>query len=102
MCIRINRMMFIKDGHPLALEAEDIQDDVINEDDKTGVKGKAHCVIKMNAQRALKLIRQAEAAVVEIDIHIKDRTALVYGWYKGCVLQGKFRWVQMFWAEDEL
>jgi hypothetical protein len=53
--------MFIKDGHPWALEAEDIQDDVMDEDDKTEVRGKAHFIIKMNAQWALKLNRQAES-----------------------------------------
>ncbi len=67
-------MIFIKDGHPLAIEAEGIQDDVM-EEDKTEVKGEAHCVIKMKAQRALKFIRQAEATVVEIGICIKDCTA---------------------------
>ena len=56
MCTRINKMMFIKDGHPSTLESESIQDDVMDKVDKTEVKGKAHCVIKMKAQRVLKLI----------------------------------------------
>jgi hypothetical protein len=34
----------------------------MDEDYKTEAKGKADGVIKMNAQRAFKLIRQAEAA----------------------------------------
>jgi hypothetical protein len=40
-------MMFIKNGHPLALEAEGIQDDIMVKDDKTEVKGKSHCAIKI-------------------------------------------------------
>jgi hypothetical protein len=48
----------------------------MDEDDKAEVKNKAHCVIKIKTQRALKLIRQAEAAVVKIGIYIKDRTVL--------------------------
>jgi hypothetical protein len=70
-------MMFIKDGQSLALETEGIQDDVMDEDDKSEVKNKAHCVIKMKIQSALKLIRQAEAAVVKIGIYVKDCTVLV-------------------------
>jgi hypothetical protein len=50
-------MMFIKDGHQLALETEGIQDDVMDEEDETEVKNKAHYVIKMKTQRAVKLIR---------------------------------------------
>ncbi len=65
-------MTFIKDGHPSALGIGGIQDDVMDEDDKAKVKSKDHCVIKMKAQRALKFIRQAEAAVVKIGIYIKD------------------------------
>jgi hypothetical protein len=72
----IIKIMFIKDGHPLALETEGIQDDVMDEDDKTEVKNKAHCVIKMKTQRALKLIRQAEATVVKIGIYAMDCTVL--------------------------
>jgi hypothetical protein len=48
----------------------------MNEDDKTEVKNQAHCVIKMKTQRALKLIRQAEATVVKIGIYVKDCTVL--------------------------
>jgi hypothetical protein len=71
-------MMFIKDGHPSALETEDIQHDVtMDEDDKTEVKIKAHCVIMIKTQRALKLIRQADAAVVKIGISVKDCSVLV-------------------------
>jgi hypothetical protein len=70
--------MFIKDGHPSALDTEGIQDGVMDEDDKTEVKNKAHCVIKMKTQRALKLIIQAEVAVVKIGIYIKDCTVLAY------------------------
>jgi hypothetical protein len=44
----------------------------MDEDDKAKVKSKDHCVIKMKAQRALKFIRQAEAAVVKIGIYTKD------------------------------
>jgi hypothetical protein len=69
-------MMFIKDGHPSALDTEGIQDDLMDEDYKTEVKNKAHCVIKMKTQRALKLIRQAEVAVVKIGIYVKDGTIL--------------------------
>jgi hypothetical protein len=69
-------MMFIKDGHPSALDTEGIQDDITYEDDKLEVKNKAHCVIKMKTQKALKLIRQAEAAVVKIGIYVKDHTVL--------------------------
>jgi hypothetical protein len=69
-------MLFIKDGHLLALETESIQDAIMDEDEKTEVKNKAHCVIKMITQRALKLIRQAEAAVVKIGINVKDHTVL--------------------------
>jgi hypothetical protein len=76
-CTRIIKMMFIKDGHPLALVIEGVQDDVMDEDDKTKVKSKAHCVIKMKTQSALKLIRQAEAAVVKIGIYFKDCSVLV-------------------------
>jgi hypothetical protein len=71
-------MMFIKDGHPSTLETEGIQYVVMDEDDnKTEFKNKAHCVIKMKTQRALKLIRQAEATVVKIGIYVKDCTVLV-------------------------
>ncbi len=70
-------MMFIKDGHPSALGIEGIQDDIMDEDDKAKVKSKDHCVIKMKARRALKFIRQAEAAVVKIGIYIKDCAVLV-------------------------
>jgi hypothetical protein len=56
----------------------------MEEDDKTEVKNKAHCVIKMKTLRALKLIRQAEVAVVKIDIYVKDYTVLAQGWSKGC------------------
>jgi hypothetical protein len=59
MCTRNIKMMFIKDGHLFALESEGIQDDVMAENDKTEITNKAHCVIKMKTQRALKLIRQA-------------------------------------------
>jgi hypothetical protein len=76
MCTRINKMTFIKDGHPSDLEIEGIQDDIMDEDDKTEVKNKAHCIIKRKTQSALKLIRQAEAAMVKISIHVKDRTVL--------------------------
>ncbi len=69
-------MMFIKDGHLLTLETEGIQDDIMDEDDKKEVKNMAHCVIKMKIQRALKLIRQAEATVVKNGIYIKDHTVL--------------------------
>ena len=69
-------MIFIEDGHQQALEIEGIQDDVMDEDDKTEVKNKAHCVIKMKTQIALKLIRQAEATVVKIGIYVKDCTVL--------------------------
>ena len=65
-------MTFIKDGHPSALGIEGIQDDLMDEDDEAKVKSKDHCVIKMKAQRALKFIRQAEAAVVKIGIYTKD------------------------------
>jgi hypothetical protein len=69
-------MMFIKDGHPSALGIEGIQDDVMDEDDKAKTKSKDHCVIKMKTQRALKFIRQAEAAVVKNGIYVKDCTIL--------------------------
>ncbi len=75
-CTRINKKTFIKDEHQLALETEGIQDDVMGEDDETKVKNKAHCVIKMITRWALKLIRQAETAVVKIGIYVKDRTVL--------------------------
>jgi hypothetical protein len=65
-------MMIIEDEHPLALAIEGIQDEVMDEDDKAKVKSKDHCVIKMKAQRALKFIRQAVAAVVKIGIYVKD------------------------------
>jgi hypothetical protein len=52
-----------------------IQDDAMDEDDKAEVKSRDHCAIKMKAIRALKFIRQAEAAVVKISIYIKDRTS---------------------------
>jgi hypothetical protein len=68
--------MFIKDGHPSAIRIEGIQDDIMDEDDKAKVKSKDRCVIKMKAQRALKFIRQAEAAVVKIGIYFKDRAVL--------------------------
>jgi hypothetical protein len=42
-------MMFIRDGHPLALEMEGIQDDVMDENDKAVVKSKDYCVIKTKA-----------------------------------------------------
>jgi hypothetical protein len=67
-------MTFIRDGHPLALGIEGIQDDVMDKDDEAEVKSKDPCVIKMKACKALKFIRQAEAAVVKIGIYIKDRT----------------------------
>jgi hypothetical protein len=76
MCTKIIKMVFIKDGHPPALETEGIQDGVMDEDDEIEVKNKAHCVIKMKTQRALKLISQTEATVVEIGICVKDCTAL--------------------------
>jgi hypothetical protein len=66
-------MKFIKDGHPLALGIEGIQDDIMDEDDEAKVKSKDHCLIKMKTQRALKFIRQAEA-VVKIGIYVKDHT----------------------------
>jgi hypothetical protein len=69
-------MTFIEDGHPLALGIEGIQDDVMDEDDEAKVKSKDHCAVKIKAQRALKFIRQAEAAVVKIGIYIKDHTTL--------------------------
>jgi hypothetical protein len=69
-------MTFIEDKHPSALGIEGIQDDIMDEDDKTKVKSKDHCVIKMKARRALKFIRQAEAPVVKIGIYIKDHTVL--------------------------
>ncbi len=72
-------MTFIRDGHPLVLEMEGIQDDVTDEDDEAKVKSKDHCVIKMKAQRALKFIRQAEAKVGKIGIYIKDCTILARG-----------------------
>ncbi len=62
--------------HPSALGIEGIQDDIMDEDDKAKVKSKDHCVIKMKARRALKFIRQAEAAVVKIGIYVKDCTIL--------------------------
>jgi hypothetical protein len=75
----IIRMMFIKDGHPSALGIEGIQDDIMDEDDKAKANSKDHCVIIMKAQRALKFIRQAEAAVVKIGSYVKDRIVLVLG-----------------------
>jgi hypothetical protein len=48
----------------------------MDEDDKAKVKSKDYCVIKVKAQRALKFTRQAEAAVVNIGIYIKDCTVL--------------------------
>jgi hypothetical protein len=56
----------------------------MDEDEESEVKNEAHCVIKMKTQRALKLIRQAEVAVVKIGIYIKDHTVLAFGWSKGC------------------
>jgi hypothetical protein len=50
-------MMFIKDGHQSAVKIKGIQDDSMDEDDETEVKNKAHCVIKMDTQRPVKLIR---------------------------------------------
>jgi hypothetical protein len=76
MCTMIIKMMFIKDGHPSSLETEGIHDDIMDEDDKTEVQKKVHCFIKMKTQRACKLIRQAEAAVVKISIYVKDCTVL--------------------------
>ncbi len=70
-------MMLIKDGHPLALEIEGIQDIIIYEDDETEVKNKAHCVIKMKAQRGLKLIRLAESTVDEVGSYINNCTAFM-------------------------
>ncbi len=49
----------------------------MDEDYKAEVKWKAHYVIKMKTQRALKLIRQAEAAMVKIGIYGKGCTVLV-------------------------
>ncbi len=72
-------MMFIKDGHQSALETKGIQDDVMDEKDETEVKNKAHCVIKMKTQRAVKLIRQADATAVKIGIMSK----IVLSWRKG-------------------
>jgi hypothetical protein len=69
-------MKFIRDGHPSTLGIEGIQDDVMDEDDKAEVKSKDHCVIKKRAQRALKFIRPAEAAVVKIGMYVKDLTIL--------------------------
>jgi hypothetical protein len=69
--------MFIRDGHPSALGIEGIQDNVMDEDDEAEVKSKGHCVIKKKAQRALKFIRQAEAAVFKIGIYIKNHTILL-------------------------
>ncbi len=66
-------MMFIRDGHPLTLGIEGIQDDIMDEDDEAEVKSKE---IKKKARRALKFIRQAKAAVVKIGIIIKDRIIL--------------------------
>jgi hypothetical protein len=40
-------MMSIKDGHPSALETGGIQDEVMDEDDKTEVKNEVYCVIKI-------------------------------------------------------
>jgi hypothetical protein len=68
--------MFIRDGHPLALGIEGIQDDVMDEDDEAEVKSRDHCAIKMKARRALKFIRQAEATVVKLGIYVKDCTIL--------------------------
>jgi hypothetical protein len=48
----------------------------MDDNDKTEVKNRAHCVIKMKTQRALKLIRQAEVAVVKIGIYVKDQYCL--------------------------
>jgi hypothetical protein len=62
--------------HPSALGIEGIQDEVMDEDDKAKVKSKDHGIIKIKAQRTLKFIRQAEAAVVKIGIYVKDRTVL--------------------------
>ncbi len=76
MCTRFIRMTFIKDGHPLILGIEGIQDCVLDEDAEAEVKSKDHCVINKKAQRALKFIRQAEATVVKIGIYVKDRTVL--------------------------
>ncbi len=76
MYTRIIRMTITNDGHPSALGIEVIQDDVMDEDDEAKVKSKDHCVIKMKARRALKFIRQAEAAVVKLSIYVKDCTVL--------------------------
>jgi hypothetical protein len=51
------------------LETEGIQDDFMDKDDKTEVKSKAHCFIKIKNRKAIKLIRHAVAAVVKIDIY---------------------------------
>jgi hypothetical protein len=67
-------MSLIKNGHPSAPGNEGNQDDVIDEDDEAKVKSKDNCAIKMKAQRALKFIRQAEAAVAKIGIYVKDCT----------------------------
>jgi hypothetical protein len=68
--------MFIKDGHPSALGIKGIQDDILDENDRTEVKSKDYYVIKMKAQRSLKFIRHAEAAVVKIGIYVKDCSVL--------------------------
>ncbi len=39
-------MTFIRDGHPMALGIEGIQDDIMDEDDEAEVKSKDHSVIK--------------------------------------------------------
>ncbi len=70
-------MMFIEDGHQIALEIKGIQDDVMDKDDKTEVQNKAHCAIKMKARRALKLIRLAESTVDEVGSYINNHTAFM-------------------------
>jgi hypothetical protein len=49
----------------------------MDEDDKAEAKTKDPCVMKKKAQRVLKFIRLAEAAVVKIGIYVKDCTVLV-------------------------
>jgi hypothetical protein len=48
----------------------------MNEDDEAEVKSKDHYDINMKTQRALKFIRQAEAAAVKTGIYIKNCTVL--------------------------
>jgi hypothetical protein len=72
-------MMFIKDGHPSALETEGIQDDAMDEDDKSEVKNKARCVIKMKTQRALKLIDRLRPQWSRL----ASMSRIVLSWCKG-------------------